>query len=72
MAKMPFNRFFAANVLGALLYVPLMVTAGYAASLRLADHLNQFEHVYWQFEHIGWVIILFGALVVSAWRLLKA
>ena len=54
----PFG-FVTANILGALLYVPTMVAAGYGLAFGLGDYLQKFERVAGRVEHV----VLFGAIL---------
>ena len=54
----PFG-FVTANILGALLYVPTMVAAGYGLAYGLGDYLQKFERVAGRVEHV----VLFGAIL---------
>ena len=57
----PFG-FVTANILGALLYVPTMVAAGYGLAYGLGDYLQKFERVAGRVEHV----VLFGAILGTA------
>jgi membrane protein DedA with SNARE-associated domain len=70
-AYMPFRRFFIANLLGALTYVPLMVTLGYAVSIGLGDFVRRFERVFGRLEYIALLFIIFSTLVILGWRVFK-
>ena len=54
--------FVTANILGALLYVPTMVAAGYGLAYGLGDYLQKFERVAGRVEHV----VLFGAILGTA------
>ena len=54
----PFG-FVTANILGALLYVPTMVAAGYGLAYGLGDYVQKFERVAGRVEHV----VLFGAIL---------
>ena len=57
----PFG-FVTANILGALLYVPTMVAAGYGLAYGLGDYVQKFERVAGRVEHV----VLFGAILGTA------
>ncbi len=69
---MPFTRFFAANLLGALCYVPLVVGLGYAIGYGLGEYVERLRRLGADVE--GYV--LFAALVffgfILARRLFRA
>lgn len=64
--------FVIANALGAMVYVPTMVAAGYAVGYGLGDYVKQFERVVGRIEHV----VLAAAILVTAgllgWRILRA
>lgn len=69
---MPFTRFFAANMLGALCYVPLVVGLGYTIGYGLGEYVERLRKLGADVE--GYV--LFAALIFFAFilarRLLRA
>ena len=69
---MPFTQFFAANMLGALCYVPLVVGLGYAIGYGLGEYVERLRRLGADVE--GYV--LFAALIFFAFilarRLLRA
>jgi membrane-associated protein len=72
MLGLPVRRFVAANVLGALVYVPAIVGIGYAVGYGLGDYVERLRGVIGRVEHL----VLAGTLVVTVavlgWRLLRA
>ena len=72
MLGVPVRRFVAANFLGALVYVPTIVGAGYAVGYGLGGYVERLGGVIGRAEHM----ILAGALVatvaVLGWRWLRA
>jgi membrane protein DedA with SNARE-associated domain len=65
--------FFAANALGAVIYVPTMVAIGYGVAYGLRDYLKRLERVVGRVEYvvlIGGAII--GAIAFLGWRALGA
>jgi membrane protein DedA with SNARE-associated domain len=69
---MRFASFFAANVLGALVYVPAVVVAGYAIGYGLGPYVERAHETVGRAEHVlvGGVII--AALAMLAWRVVHA
>ena len=69
---LPPLAFVAANALGAVLYVPTMVAAGYGVAYGLGDYLKRLERVVGRVEHA----VLFGAIIAAiaflGWRALRA
>jgi membrane protein DedA with SNARE-associated domain len=65
--------FFAANALGAVIYVPMMVAVGYGVAYGLGDYLKRLERVVGRVEAvvlIGGAII--GTIAFLGWRALGA
>lgn len=64
--------FMIANALGAALYVPALVAAGYAVGYGLGDYVKQFERTVGKIEHV----VLIAAILLTAgllgWRMLRA
>lgn len=69
---MPFPRFFGANMLGALTYVPLVVGLGYAIGYGLGEHVEHLRRLGADVEGLVLVaaLIFFAALLTR--RLLRA
>jgi membrane protein DedA with SNARE-associated domain len=64
--------FIVANVLGASLYVPGAVAAGYAIGYGLGDYLTRAERTVGQVEHVALIMVACVTLVLIAWRALRA
>jgi membrane protein DedA with SNARE-associated domain len=64
--------FLVANVLGASLYVPGAVAAGYAIGYGLGDYLTRAERTIGQVEHVVLIMVVCVTLVLLAWRALRA
>lgn len=64
--------FIVANVLGASLYVPGAVAAGYAIGYGLGDYLTRAERTVGQLEHVVLIMVVCATLVLLAWRALRA
>lgn len=65
-------RFFAANVLGAALYVPLSVGLGYAVGYGLGEYVARLERVVGEIESVVLAVAILGALALMGWRALRA
>jgi membrane-associated protein len=61
-------RFFVANLLGAMIYVPVVVGAGYALGYGLGDHIEQFRRAIGRGEHL--VLIVLALAAIAAWIVL--
>ena len=64
--------FVTANTLGAMLYVPTMVAAGYGVAYGLGDYLKQFEHVVGRIEQVVLVGAVLGTIALLGLRALRA
>jgi membrane protein DedA with SNARE-associated domain len=69
---LPPLAFMTANTLGALLYVPTMVAAGYGVAYGLGEYLHRWERVVGRVEHVVLVGAILGAIAVLGWRALRA
>lgn len=63
------GAFFAANVLGAAVYVPVVVAAGYAIGYGFGEYVERLRWVVGQVERIVLAIALLGAFALIAWRI---
>ena len=63
-SSMPYRKFFIANLCGAIIYVPLMVSLGYGVGVGLGEQLKKIG----QFEYMGLLLIAAMALLILAWR----
>jgi membrane protein DedA with SNARE-associated domain len=63
--------FFVANVLGAVLYVPLGVGLGYAVGYGLGEYVARIERVVGEIERLVLVGAILGALSLTGWRALR-
>ena len=70
-ASMPFRRFFIANLLGALTYVPLMIALGYGLAIGLGDFIRRVERVFGRLEYILLLVIVFSSLLILGRRVFK-
>ena len=63
--------FLAANVLGALVYVPVMVAAGYGVGYGLGEYLEPLQRVAGHVEYVVLLVALTAALALIAWRVVQ-
>jgi membrane protein DedA with SNARE-associated domain len=66
-----FAPFFVANVLGAVIYVPVAVGLGYAVGYGLGEYVEQLRRLVGDVERALLIGVLLGALVVLGWRTLR-
>jgi membrane protein DedA with SNARE-associated domain len=64
--------FLVANVLGAVLYVPLSVGLGYAVGYGLGAYVTRIERMVGEIEHLILIGAILGALSLMGWRALRA
>lgn len=64
--------FVTANLLGALVYVPAMLAAGYAAGYGLGGYVKELERVAGRIEHIVLVGAILGTVAFVGWRAWRA
>ena len=64
-----FPRFFAANLLGAVVYVPVVVGAGYAVGYGLGDYVKTFERAVTRIEHVIVPVAVLATAALLAWRM---
>lgn len=69
---LPPLAFITANTLGALLYVPTMVAAGYGVAYGFGDYVKRFERVVGKVEHVVVFGAILGTIAVFGWRALRA
>jgi membrane protein DedA with SNARE-associated domain len=67
-----FMPFFAANVLGAMIYVPVAVGLGYAVGYGFGEYVERLRRVVGDVERALLVSVLLGALAVLAWRTIRS
>ncbi len=71
-AQMPYAPFFTTNLLGAVVYVPIVVAMGYAIGYGFEDYLDPFERVLGKVEHVVLIMIVLSAIAALGWRALRA
>jgi membrane protein DedA with SNARE-associated domain len=60
-------RFFVANLLGAAVYVPVAVGAGYAVGYGLGDQIDRLRRALGEAEHLLVIALLLAAGLVWVW-----
>jgi membrane protein DedA with SNARE-associated domain len=68
---MSFMPFFGANVLGALVYVPVAVAGGYLVGYGLGEYVERLHKVAGQVEYTLLLVALVSALALIAWRIIQ-
>jgi membrane protein DedA with SNARE-associated domain len=69
---MRFSAFLIANVAGALVYVPVVVGAGYAVGYGFGSYVERLRYVVGEVERIVLVVVLLGILGLVAVRVVQA
>lgn len=62
-------RFFVANLLGAAIYVPVAIGAGYAVGYGLGDRIEWLRHLAGSAEHVVLIAIVLAVAAGWAWVL---
>lgn len=60
-------RFFVANLLGAVVYVPLAVGAGYAVGYGLGDSVERVQRAVGEVGHIVLAATILGSIALLGW-----
>src|SRR5262249_31782648 len=68
----PAWRFFVANVTGAVIYVPIVVGAGWAVGYGLGDYLGPLRRGVVNAAHIGLYLVIALAAVLLLRRVIRA
>lgn len=68
IAKMRFARFLISNVLGAAVYVPLVVALGYAISYGVGDYVKWLQRFIGRVEHVVLIAATISAILILGWR----
>ncbi len=66
-----FLPFLAANVLGALVYVPVAVAGGYVVGYGLGEYVEQVRRVAGQVEYLVLLVALMSAVGLIVWRVVQ-
>ena len=69
---MRFVSFLIANVAGAVVYVPVVVGAGYAVGYGFGEYVERLRYVVGEVERIVLVVVLLGILGLVAVRIVQA
>jgi membrane protein DedA with SNARE-associated domain len=69
---MRFSSFLIANVAGALVYVPVVVGAGYAVGYGFGSYVERLRYVVGEVERIVLIVVLLGILALVALRIVQA
>ena len=69
---LPPLRFFTANLLGAIAYVPAAVAVGYAVGYGFAGYLDRILGVGRRVEHLALAVVLVGTVAWLGWRFIRA
>lgn len=69
---MSFVSFLAANVAGAMVYVPVVVGAGYAVGYGFGPYLERLRYVVGELERIVLLVVLLALLAVIGVRIVQA
>jgi membrane protein DedA with SNARE-associated domain len=64
--------FLAANLLGAMVYVPCAVGIGFATGYGLGEYLERLRHVIGRVEHVVLIGTAIVVVLVVGWRALRA
>ena len=64
--------FLAANVLGAAVYVPLMVGGGWALGYGFGDYMEPLRQIVGNVEHAALSLVVAAAVAVLGWRVIQA
>lgn len=71
-AGMPFLSFLISNILGAAVYVPVAVAAGYAVGYGLGDYVDVFRRVAGEVEYVILIASVISAVIILGWRAFHA
>jgi len=63
--------FMAANALGALVYVPVVVTAGYAVGYGLGAYVERLRKVVGEVEHVVLILAILGTIAALGRRAIR-
>ncbi len=66
-----FLPFFVANVLGAVIYVPVAVGLGYAVGYGLGEYVERLRRLVGDVERLLLIAVLLSAVALLGWRTLR-
>lgn len=69
---LPFTAFITANVLGALLYVPAIVVAGYAVGYGAGAYVERVLRPLGQVEYVVVAVVIVAGAAVFIWHAMRA
>ena len=69
---LPFTAFLTANVLGAVVYVPVIVAAGYAVGYGAGPHVERVLRTFGPVEYVVLTVAVVAAGTVFLWRAMRA
>jgi membrane-associated protein len=64
--------FFAANVLGAVIYVPVVVGAGYLVGYGFGEYVERLRRVVGELERVVLALVVLGGLALTGWRAVQS
>ena len=68
IAGLPFRRFFPANLLGAVTYVPIAVAVGYAVGYELGDQVERLRGLVGDLERLVLAVAVIASVLLWVWR----
>jgi len=71
-AGLRFPSFLVSNVLGATVYVPIMVGLGYAIGLGLGDYVEELQRVVGEIEYAALIVLIILSVGLLVWRVFRA
>jgi membrane protein DedA with SNARE-associated domain len=70
--KLRFTAFITANVLGAVVYVPVIVTAGFAVGYGAGTHVERVVRTLGPVEYVVLTVAVVAAGTFFLWRAIRA
>jgi membrane protein DedA with SNARE-associated domain len=71
-AGLRFLSFLVSNVLGAAVYVPIMVGVGYAIGHGLGGYVEEFQRVVGEIEYPALIVLIILSVGLLGWRAVRA
>ncbi|MGH7783216.1 MAG: DedA family protein [Candidatus Binatia bacterium] len=71
-AGMSFSKFFLANALGGLIYVPAAVMVGYLVAQGLSQTIRDIRFLAREIERLAPVLIILAGAIIVIWRALSS